>query len=90
MLTSEQKAAVEKAGTQLTTMLLMRNPMGGPTSPVGGFQCTEHPARQDVEDWLARRLNENEKQQAKILNWAIIAGVAGIVSAILTAVTLWK
>lgn len=90
MLTSEQKAAIEKAGTQLTTMLLMRNPLGGPTSPVGGFQCAEHPVRQDVEDWLASKLGESEKQQATILRWAVIAGIAGIVSALLTVVTLWK
>lgn len=90
MLSGEQKAALEKAGIQLTTMLLMRNPMGGPNSQVGGLQCSPLPQKQDVEDWLAKRLSDNESLQAKILRWAVIAGIAGIISALLTAATLWK
>jgi hypothetical protein len=87
MLTSQQKAAIERGGPRLAALLLAQMPNAGPDAPVAGFQCTP-PKKEDVENWLAHKLSQDKTQQVRTLIWAIVAGVASIVS-VLIAIATW-
>ena len=56
----------------------------GPWCVIPGFRCGDI-TRGDIEDWLIEKARIEATQQAATLRWAMIAGWAGIISAILTA-----
>ena len=89
MLSSEQKAALEKAGNDLVAMLLADMRGGGPDAPVSGLQCAP-PRKADVENWLADRVKADRKQQKWTLWWAVIAGVGAVGAVALGLIPLWK
>jgi hypothetical protein len=82
MLTDDQRAALEKAGTALVAMILSQVQGAGPDAPIAGFQC-KPPQKRDVEDWLAAKSKEEKAQQSGVYRWAVIAGLAGIAGVIL-------
>jgi hypothetical protein len=57
----------------------------GRGASISGFKCGDI-TRGDIEDWLAEKNAEETAQQSAILRWARIAGWAGIVSVVLTAI----
>jgi hypothetical protein len=56
----------------------------GPWRVHSRIQVRRHYSR-DIEDWLIEKARIEATQQAATLRWAMIAGWAGIISAILTA-----
>jgi hypothetical protein len=91
MLTPEQRAELEKYGPTTVRFKLLASG-SGLTASVPGFKSGSM-TRDDIEGWLAEKNKEEAAQQSSILDWARIAGVAGIVSAILTligiAISVW-
>jgi hypothetical protein len=85
MLTDDQRDALEKAGTQLAALLLSNAPGAGPDAPIAGFQC-KPVLKMDLENWLAAQSKKEKAQQSGIYRWAVIAGSAGIISAILALI----
>lgn len=85
MLTNEQVVALEKGGAALATMRLSECANAGPDTPIAGFQCGPV-LKKDLEDWLAAKSKDEKAQQSAILRWAVIAGIAGLASVILTLV----
>jgi hypothetical protein len=85
-LTDQERQALEQAGVRVVALKLM---MAGPGlgAAVRGFSCGDI-TRSDVEDWLAARTLGEEKQQSHILRRAKIAGIAGIVGAVIAAAAL--
>jgi hypothetical protein len=59
---------------------------GGPGrgAAIAGFDCGSI-NRGDIEDWLAEKTRQEERQQAQTLQRAKIAGWAGIVAAVIGA-----
>jgi hypothetical protein len=83
MLTHEQRAELEEHGPQSIRFKLMQHGTGRGAS-IPGFRCGDI-TRGDIEDWLIEKARIEATQQAATLRWAMIAGWAGIISAILTA-----
>jgi hypothetical protein len=88
MLSFEQKAALEKTSNTLVAVLLANMPGGGPDAPVSGLQCTKPPRKADVEDWLAKKVEEDRRQQGWTLRWAAIAAIAAIAAAALGLISV--
>jgi hypothetical protein len=84
MLTPEQRAELERQGAASIRFKLMQHGAGRGAS-ISGFKCGDI-TRGDIEDWLAEKNAEETAQQSAILRWARIAGWAGIVSVVLTAI----
>jgi hypothetical protein len=87
MLTPEQRAELEHLGAAYIRLKLTQYAVG-PGASLSGFRCGDI-TRGDIEDWLAEKSAEETAQQSAILRWAMIAGVAGIVSVILTTIGIW-
>jgi hypothetical protein len=87
MLTPEQRAELEHHGAPSIRLKLTQYGVGRGAA-ISGFKCGDI-TRGDIEDWLAEKNAEETAQQSAILRWAMIAGVAGIVSVILTAIGIW-
>jgi hypothetical protein len=84
MLTPEQRAELEEQGPQSIRFKLLQHGSGrGAFIP--GFKCGDI-IRGNIEDWLAEKTKIEAAQQAATLQWARIAGWAGIASVILTGV----
>jgi hypothetical protein len=84
MLTTEQRAELEHHGA-VSIRFKLTQYGSGPGASIGGFKCGDI-TRVDIEEWLAEKSAEETAQQFAILRWARIAGWAGIVSVILTAI----
>jgi hypothetical protein len=84
MLTTEQRAELEHHGA-VSIRFKLTQYGSGPGASIGGFKCGDI-TRVDIEDWLAEKSAEETAQQSAILRWARIAGWAGIVSVVLTAI----
>ena len=84
MLTAEQKAELEHHGAASIRFRLIQHGTGRDAA-ISGFKCGDI-TRGDIEDWLAEKNAEESGQQSAILRWARIAGWAGIVGVILTAI----
>jgi hypothetical protein len=84
LLTTEQRAELEHHGAASIRFKLTQYGAGRPAA-ISGFKCGDI-TRGDIEDWLAEKNAEETAQQSAILRWARIAGWAGIVSVILTAI----
>jgi hypothetical protein len=85
MLTSAQKAALDKAGVDVVRLKLLQNG-NRREQAMDGFGGTGNVTIGDVEDWLSERTRADTAQQAKTLLWAKVAGwasVIGIVIAVL-------
>jgi hypothetical protein len=80
MLTSEQRAALDDAGTEIVRIQLFQYGAGRDTV-VDGFKC-EPVRRGDLEDWLAQKTRDEALQQSNILFWAKVAGWAAILGVI--------
>jgi hypothetical protein len=83
MLTPEQRAELEEHGPQSIRFKLIQYGTGRGAS-IPGFRCGDI-TRGDIEDWLIEKTTIEAAQQTATLRWAMIAGWAGIISAILTA-----
>jgi hypothetical protein len=84
MLTPEQRAELEEHGPQSIRFRLIQYGVGRGAS-IPGFKCGDI-TRGDIEDWLAEKTKIEVAQQVATLRWAMIAGWAGVLSVILTAV----
>jgi hypothetical protein len=88
-LTKEQRAFLEKAGIDVARIKLMNYDQTGSQGMVG-FSREMIIVRADVEGWVSEETRQDQKQQRRILRWAMIGGCAAIAGAILTAVALFK
>lgn len=94
-LNAEQRAELEALGPA-TVRTKFFHSGAGRGAAVAGFACGNL-NRGDVEDWLSEKHAEETKLQNSTLQWAKIAGWAGIVSVIATLfigaasimVTIW-
>ena len=84
MLTTEQRAELEHHRAASILFRLTQHGTGR-DGAISGFKCGDI-NRGDIEDWLAEKNAEEAVQQSATLRWARIAGWAGIVSVILTAI----
>lgn len=84
MLSSEQRTELDAHGPETVRFKLSGQGIGR-GALVRGFKCGDI-ERGDIEDWLIEKTAEEHRQRSGTLRWAQIAGVAGIVSTILTAV----
>jgi hypothetical protein len=87
MLKTEQRAELDQLGPETVRFKLVHSGAGRGAS-VEGFRCGRLD-RGDVEDWLADKAAEDGRQRAATLRWAVIAGIAGIVAAVLAAIQLF-
>jgi hypothetical protein len=83
-LSSKQRAELEAlAPATVRVMLLQFGPDRG--SSITGFKCGEI-AKGDIDDWLIEKNIEETAVQLGTLRWAKIAGLAGILSVVVTVI----
>jgi hypothetical protein len=87
MLTAEQRAELNELGPQTVRFKLPQHGAGRGAA-VSGFKCGDI-TRGDIEDWLIEKNREEQEQQSATLRWAKIAGWAGIIGVIGTAISIW-
>jgi hypothetical protein len=83
-LNNIQRNELEATGAKVVSFKLMAQPGADKGAAIRGFNCGDI-TRGDVEDWLADKARDEERQQARILQWARIAGWSGIVAAVIGA-----
>jgi hypothetical protein len=82
------RAELDRLGIRAVQRKLDQSDVGH-DALVGGFQCGEI-ERGVIEEWLAEKERESTRQQATILVWAQIAGVASMLAVLLAIVVLWR
>ena len=90
-LTPEQRAELEALRPETVRIKLIH---GGPCrgAMVLGFKTGilgGNLTRGDIDDWLVEKGVEEVAMQRSTLRWAKIAGIAAIVSVIVSAVGIW-
>jgi hypothetical protein len=81
-LTAEQRAELEDSGPATIRLKLTQYGAGRGAS-ISGFKCGDI-TRGDIEDWLVEKNIDETRLQQGTLRWAKIAGLAGIISIIVT------
>jgi hypothetical protein len=87
MLTTDHRSELERRGAA-NVRFKLTSYGGGHQSTLDGFLRSGNPLRGDVEDWLADQERVEKAQQAAILKWARIAGVAAIAGIVVAAAGL--
>jgi hypothetical protein len=83
-LTAEQRAELEASGPATVRLKLTQYGAGRGAS-ISGFKCGDI-TRGDIEDWLVEKNIEETALQQGTLRWAKIAGLAAIISIIVTVI----
>jgi hypothetical protein len=86
MLTDIQRKELEEMRAPNVRLHLAANQGSGPGAAVA-FRCGDI-ARGDVYDWLATKDAEETTRQSATLRWAVIAGWAGIIGAVIGILAL--
>jgi hypothetical protein len=83
-LTREQRTELEGlTPTTVRLMLLQGGPGRG--AAISGFKCGDI-TKGDIDDWLIEKSVEETAIQRGTLRWAKIAGLAGIISVVVTVI----
>jgi hypothetical protein len=88
-LTKEQRLFLKDAGIEIVRIKLLNYAQTGSQGMVG-FAPDMMIARIDIEEWVSEKTRDEEKQQARTLRWAMIAGLAATAGLILGAMALLK
>jgi hypothetical protein len=87
MLTDDQRKELEGWGAPTVRAHISGFPFGAGAA-ISGFKCG-HITRSDITDWLVEKTKDETNQQAAILRWAKIAGVASTVAVAVAIIAIF-